>query len=128
MKTIPLIVVLLFVACPLEAADREPLKPGPATRQPMTLYVSRLGDNSDGRNWRSAFRTIQAALDAIPDDLGGHRVIIRPDTYAEANLDSKHKGTAIAYNTIEGVRTAAEVGKAAMSAMTATNDSINMLP
>jgi hypothetical protein len=55
-----------------------------------TLYVSKLGNNSDGRSWRTAFRTIQAALDAIPDDLGGHRVIIRPDTYAEANLDSKH--------------------------------------
>ncbi len=64
--------------------------------------MSKLGDNSDGRSWRTAFRTIQAALDAIPDDLGGHRVIIRPDTYAEANLDSKHKGAVGAYNTIEG--------------------------
>ena len=68
----------------------------------LTIYVSRLGNNSDGRTWRTAFQTIQAALDAIPDDRGGHRVIIRPDTYAEANLDSKHKGVAGAYNTIEG--------------------------
>ncbi len=30
-------------------------------------------------------RTIQQALDAVPDGRGGHRVIIRPDTYPEAN-------------------------------------------
>ena len=38
----------------------------------------------------------------MPDDAGGHRVIIRPDTYAEANLDSKHKGAPGAYNVIAG--------------------------
>jgi hypothetical protein len=70
--------------------------------QGLALYVSKLGDDSDGHSWRTAFRTIQAALDAIPDDLGGHRIFIRPDTYAEANLDSKHKGATGAYNTLEG--------------------------
>ncbi len=74
----------------------------PASRQGQTLYVSKLGDNSDGRTWATAFGTIQAALDAVPDDRGGHRILIRPDTYAEANLDSKHKGTIGAYNTIAG--------------------------
>ena len=69
-----------------------------ASRQGLTLYVSQLGDNSEGRSWRTAFKTIQAALNAIPDDRGGHRIIVRPDTYAEANLDSKHKGAAGAYN------------------------------
>jgi len=68
----------------------------------LTFYVSKLGNNSDGRTWRTAFQTIQAALDGIPDDRGGHHVIIRPDTYAEANLDSKHAGAPGAYNSIEG--------------------------
>ena len=52
----------------------------------LTLYVSKLGENSDGRSWRTAYKTIQAALDLIPYDKGGHRIIIRPDSYAEANL------------------------------------------
>ena len=42
-----------------------------APRQPSTLYVSKLGDNSDGSTWQKAFRTIQAALDAVPDDKAG---------------------------------------------------------
>lgn len=73
-----------------------------SARQGLTLFVSKLGNNSDGRSWSHGFHTIQAALDAIPDDLGGHRIIVRPDTYAEANLDSKHKGAAGAYNVLEG--------------------------
>ncbi|HEY9174022.1 MAG TPA: hypothetical protein VI136_17210 [Verrucomicrobiae bacterium] len=79
----------------------KPAGTAPAGRQGVTLHVSKFGDNSDGRSWRTAFHSIQAALDAVPDDLGGHRVVIRPDTYAEANLDSKHKGAAGAYNVIE---------------------------
>jgi hypothetical protein len=67
-----------------------------------TLHVSRLGDNSDGSTWAKAFTTIQAALERVPDDQGGHRVLIRPDTYAEANLFSRHKGAAGAYNTLVG--------------------------
>ena len=96
--------LLLSGALPLliaAAAER----PGPATPAPRpgrTLFVSKLGNNGDGRSWQTAFHTIQAALDAVPDDQGGHRIIIRPDTYAEANLDSKHKGAAGAYNVIEG--------------------------
>lgn len=72
--------------------------PGPG----VTLYVSKLGDNSNGSSWAHGFHTIQAALDAIPDDRGGHRIVVRPDTYAEANLDSKHKGAPGAYNVLEG--------------------------
>jgi hypothetical protein len=68
----------------------------------VTRYVSPLGDNADGRTWRTAFQTIQAALDAVPDDGGGHRIIVRPGTYAEANLDSKHKGAPGRYNVLEG--------------------------
>ena len=33
-----------------------------------TIYVSKLGDNSDGSSWAKAFHTIQAALQAVPDD------------------------------------------------------------
>ena len=62
----------------------------PPSRHGTTLYVSKLGDHSDGTSWTKAFRTIQAALDAVPDDRGGHRVIIRPDTYPEANLYPTH--------------------------------------
>lgn len=37
---------------------------------------------------------------AIPDGKGGHRVIVRPDTYAEANLYPAFKGAAGSYNLI----------------------------
>lgn len=68
----------------------------------VTLHVSRFGDDSDGRSWSTAFRTIQKALDAVPDDRGGHRIVIRPDTYVEANLAPAHKGAAGAYNSLIG--------------------------
>jgi hypothetical protein len=71
-------------------------------RKPATLYVSKLGDNSDGSSWAKAFRSIQAALDAVPDDQGGHKIVIRPDTYVEANLAPSHKGAAGAYNLLVG--------------------------
>ncbi len=67
-----------------------------------TLYVSKLGDNSDGSTWAKAFNTIQKALDAVPDDKGGHRIAIRPDTYMEANLYPAQKGAAGAYNELVG--------------------------
>jgi len=68
----------------------------------ITLYVSKLGDNSDGLSWDKAFNTIQAALDAIPDGKGGHRIIIRPDTYMEAMLATPFKGASGAYNQLIG--------------------------
>jgi hypothetical protein len=71
-------------------------------RQGVTLYVSKNGDNTDGRSWAKAFHTIQAALSAVPDDRGGHRILVRPDTYAEANLYPAFRGAAGAYNTLEG--------------------------
>lgn len=64
----------------------------------VTLYVSRLGDNSDGQSWTTAYRTVQGALDALPDAQGGHRIIMRPDTYLEANLFPAQKGAPGAYN------------------------------
>jgi len=73
-------------------------------RQPhgVTLYVSKLGRNTDGRSWETAFSTVQAALDAVPDDRGGHHIIIRPDTYFEAMLSPAHKGARRAYNELVG--------------------------
>lgn len=66
-----------------------------------TIYVSKLGDNSEGSSWTKAFTTIQRALDTVPDDTGGHRIVIRPDTYLEANLYPAHKGAKDNYNVIE---------------------------
>lgn len=68
----------------------------------MDLYVSKLGDNSTGSTWQTAFHTIQAALLAVPDEKGGHRVIVRPDTYPEANLYPAFKGAGGAYNELVG--------------------------
>jgi len=73
-----------------------------APRKPVTLYVSKLGDNTDGTSWQTAFNTVQAALSAIPDDKGGHRVIVRPDTYMEANMLPAHPGAEGAYNELVG--------------------------
>lgn len=66
------------------------------------IYVSKLGDNSDGSNWRKAYHTIQAALSAVPDEKGGYKIIIRPDTYIEANLYPSYKGAAGSYNELLG--------------------------
>ena len=67
-----------------------------------TIYVSKLGNNADGRSWATAFTTIQAALGAIPNGHGGHRVIVRPDTYMEAMLSPAFKGADGAYNEFVG--------------------------
>jgi hypothetical protein len=69
--------------------------------QGATLYVSKLGDNSDGSSWHKAFTSLQGALSAVPAG-GGHRVIVRPDTYVEANLYPAHTGEAGAYNALTG--------------------------
>lgn len=74
----------------------------PPQHDGVTIYVSKLGDNTDGSTWAKAFHTIQAGLSAIPNAGGGHRVVVRPDTYAEANLDPAFKGAAGAYNTLLG--------------------------
>jgi hypothetical protein len=73
-----------------------------AAQVQKTFYVSKLGDNSDGRSWATAFATIQKALLALPDASGGYRIVIRPDTYVEANLYPAFKGAPGAYNSLEG--------------------------
>lgn len=67
-----------------------------------TFYVSKLGNDAGGGTWATAFTTVQAALDAIPDDKGGHRIIVRPDTYMEAMLSPAHRGAEGAYNELIG--------------------------
>jgi hypothetical protein len=84
------------------AVPGDPSAPGYAGRKGVTLYVSKQGDNSDGSSWAKAFHTFQAALLAVPDARGGHRVIVRPDTYVEANLYPSHKGAPGAYNLLVG--------------------------
>ena len=66
------------------------------------MYVSKLGDNTDGLSWQTAFHTVQAALLAVPDDQGGHQIVVRPDTYVEANLFPAHRGAAGSYNRLIG--------------------------
>jgi hypothetical protein len=95
------ILLLLFAPEPLAVRAADPPIPPQATTT-TTLCVSKLGDNSDGLSWAHAFHTLQAALNAIPNADGGHRILIRPDTYPEANLYPAHPGAPGAYNTIEG--------------------------
>ena len=99
-----LLLSLALLACagPLMAASPVPGDADYAGRQGVTLYVSKGGDNSDGGSWAKAFHTIQAALSAVPDDRGGHRVIVRPDHYIEPNLETTYKGAAGAYNLLIG--------------------------
>jgi hypothetical protein len=80
----------------------EPAASSQTARKGVTLYVSKAGDNSDGSSWQKAFHTIQAALLAVPDGKGGHRIVVRPDTYAEANLYPSYKGAPGSYNLLLG--------------------------
>ena len=95
-----LVMACFSLASPAHASSWDPTAQDYSGRVGTTLYVSKRGDNTDGRSWRTAFRTIQAALDAVPDDKGGHRVIVAPDTYVEANLAPSRKGAAGAYNAL----------------------------
>ncbi|MCL5281580.1 MAG: hypothetical protein M1376_16910 [Planctomycetes bacterium] len=99
-RTAAMLVVLAFSPFIVRGTESSGLNGN--TRRGATLYVSKLGDDSDGRSWKTAFHTIQKALDAVPDDRGGHCIIARPDTYLEANLAPAHKGAAGAYNTLRG--------------------------
>lgn len=96
--------LIAFLFCTFSAQSAEfhaPKTPLP-TRQGVTLYVSKLGDNTDGSSWAKALHTIQAALDAVPDAEGGHRIVVRPDTYMESNLSPAFSGAAGSYNELIG--------------------------
>ena len=95
-------VILLMFACDLRASVWDPTATNYSGNRGTTLYVSKLGDNSDGSSWEKAFHSIQAALSAIPNNKGGHQIIVRPDTYVEANLAPSHPGASGAYNALIG--------------------------
>ncbi|MBN2295552.1 MAG: hypothetical protein JXM70_24190 [Pirellulales bacterium] len=93
---------LAFSASSLMAETSNPVSPDYTGRKGSVIYVSKLGDNSNGSSWQKAFHTIQAALLAVPDDQGGHRIVVRPDRYVEARLYPIHKGARGAYNALIG--------------------------
>jgi hypothetical protein len=99
-----LLLILLFLpnSSVSGSANIDPSSPGYTGRKGTTFYVSKAGNNSDGSSWEKAYHNIQAALSAIPDDKGGHMVIVRPDTYVEANLFTAYKGAKGSYNLIIG--------------------------
>ncbi len=96
------LLLLSFAAPAALAAPWDPEAPDYTGHKGKTIHVSKLGDNSDGSSWAKAFHTIQAGIQAVPDDEGGHRVIVRPDTYAEANVWPSHKGAPGSYNVLTG--------------------------
>ena len=68
----------------------------------LSVYVSKLGDGSDGKTWATAYRSVQSALDNLPDSPTGVRVIVRPDRYFEPNLLPSKSGAKNAYNELVG--------------------------
>ena len=91
-----------LLASPASAANSvDPSSPEYRGRKGVTLHVSKLGDNSDGTSWAKAFHTVQAALSAVPDAKGGHRIILRPDVYMEQNLYAAHEAAPGSYNVLE---------------------------
>lgn len=93
---------LIILQAPELAASNDPAAPDYTGRKGNVVYVSKLGDNSDGSTWHKAYNSIQTALSAVRDNKGGHQIIIRPDTYVEANLSPAHKGAEGSYNLLVG--------------------------
>ena len=95
--------VLLCWSVPVQADNpSDPASKAYTGRKGTTFYVSKLGDDSDGLSWKSAFHSIQKALTAVPDREGGHRIIVRPDTYRENNLYTSNRGAKGSYNALIG--------------------------
>ncbi|MDO5552130.1 MAG: hypothetical protein Q4G68_00080 [Planctomycetia bacterium] len=95
----------LFVSATLTTFAEESFAPNEhmgADEAKVNIYVSKLGDDSDGKSWQTAYKSVQKALLSIPDDKGGYRIVVRPDTYMEANLYPSHKGAKDAYNELVG--------------------------
>lgn len=103
---VPFMCVLagLCVSAAASAAPWDPTSADYSGHKRKMVYVSKLGDNTDGSTWQKALHTIQAGLEAADDDQGGHIVVVRPDTYVEANLAPNFKGAAGAYNAVVGDR------------------------
>ena len=97
------LLLIAFLATPLLAlAGVNPADDDYSGRKGTTIYVSKLGDNSDGTSWKTAFHSIQKAIQSVPDDQGGHRIIIRPDHYVDPNLAPNQKGAPGSYNLLIG--------------------------
>ena len=104
-KVLALFLVILIIFSDLSATASVSVDPSSSQyggRKGSVIYVSKLGNNSDGKSWKRAYQTIQAALSAVPDDKGGHMIIVRPDTYVEANLSTAFKGAKGSYNLLIG--------------------------
>lgn len=96
------VVAWLVILLPVKGLSAERPNTSEKSVSSQTLYVSKQGDNSDGSSWKKAYQTIQSALSRVANDQGGHKIIVRPDTYMEANLAPKHPGAAHAYNLLVG--------------------------
>lgn len=59
-----------------------------------TFYVTELGSGKSTNTRATAFTAVQAAMDAIQDDAGGHRMIVRLNTYMKAILLSRYRNGA----------------------------------
>jgi hypothetical protein len=94
--------LLIAAVCLAVCLNLAHASPADAPARGVTLYVSKLGDDSGGSSWAKAFTTIQAALGAVPDGSGGHRIVVRPDVYMEANLFPANRGAEGAYNELIG--------------------------
>lgn len=93
---------LLSGLAAFSSSHSDPASPDYTGRKGVRIYVSKAGNNSDGSSWKKAYHTIQQALSAVPDDRGGHMIIVRPDTYVEANLSTAFKGAKGSYNLLVG--------------------------
>jgi len=105
LKAIFLIILHLLLFFNLSLAGENPVDPSAIDytgRKGVIIYVSKTGDNLDGSSWEKAYHTIQAGLSAVPDEKGGHVIIVRPDTYVEANLCTAYKGAKGSYNLLVG--------------------------
>ena len=96
------VLLIASITIPSQAIEYVPGDHDYQGRQGTTYYVSKLGDNTDGKSWQTAFHKIQTALSTVPDNQGGHRVVVRPDHYMEPNLETAHQGASGSYNLLIG--------------------------
>ncbi len=98
-RTPRVLALTLFAAAAAGSIPRPARAADPTPRR--TIYVSKIGGRGDGSSWANPLPTIQEALDAVPAG-GGCRIVVRPDTYFEANLFPAAKGAAGAYDELVG--------------------------
>ena len=82
LRVLAILFLLMSILSDISAFSSDTIDPsasGYKGRKGTTLYVSKSGNNTDGSSWEQAYQSIQTALSAIPDDKGGHMIIIRPE-------------------------------------------------